>query len=279
MKLHFLDCAALNDLVEPDQVHVRHNLIERAKARELLVPATWPLIWEVAATRAVNETKYHKMLDLLWAISARRFLQGAHERMVKELRSGDALGVPGCLDAELELNVPADVAEVDASATKHRDRSRQMVEEEVAIAAATAEMLLANEKKGPDSQPWQLVLKGGFRHKKHVYDLADHYALEGVQRIAKENGIDPSGLDHRRLPTFWSAGRIHAARVIAVMVTRVSPVGKKIPKAPDLQHLREAESYADVFVTSDRRLRLFAERVIDLRCEVLDYKQWAARLT
>jgi hypothetical protein len=97
--------------------------------------------------------------------------------------------------------------------------------------------------------------------------------------VAAEAKIDPAVLDHRKLPTFWSAGRIHAARVIAVMVRKVSPDGLKSPKALDLQHLREAESYADVFVTGDRRLRLFAETVLDRRCEVLDYADWTARLT
>jgi hypothetical protein len=175
MTMHILDCSALNALIEPDQIHVRNDLVRQTKYGGLLVPATWPLVWEVAATRAVNDTKYRKMIEFLFQISSRSFLATPNERMLAEMKAGGSVGVPGCLDEDRELMPLADAELVDAAAKEHLDRARDQLIDEVAQAEDTAVTLLAKELEHPGSRPWRKILKEGFRQTKQVYDLADHY--------------------------------------------------------------------------------------------------------
>ena len=72
---------------------------------------------------------------------------------------------------------------------------------------------------------------------------------------------------------------IHVARIRVVLVGGTSPAVRKSAGQLDLLHLDEAASYADVFVTCDRRLRAFARDVRELRCLVLSFEEWASRLT
>jgi hypothetical protein len=88
-----------------------------------------------------------------------------------------------------------------------------------------------------------------------------------------------AGIDPRALPTFWYSALIHVARIRAVLIGRTSPTGKKSPGQIDLIHLEEAAAYADVFVTSDGRLRAFAKSVRGLKCEVISFDDWATALT
>lgn len=46
----------------------------------------------------------------------------------------------------------------------------------------------------------------------------------------------------------------------------------------DLPHLEETASYADIFMTSDRRLRAFARGVPQLRCKVVSNMTQATRV-
>jgi hypothetical protein len=108
--------------------------------------------------------------------------------------------------------------------------------------------------------------------------FADHSARQTVEEFG-EKQTEASSVDHRALPSVWARAIIHTARAYAVIVGGTSPNGNRSPKFVDLTHLGEAAAYADVFVSSDRPLRAFAQTVRGLRCEVLDYKEWAARFT
>ena len=271
--LHILDTSALNDLVEPNAAYVRHRLITATDAGRILLPATDPLMWEVGATRAVNDAKYRSMLELMLRVSRRRLLLSAPARRVRELQLGGTLGVPGCLDPGRVLVPCFEPDEIDEASSDHLGRAYGEMFSEAERALDTAEGLVAQ------AASWRRTLADEFRKPAYVYDLADYYARVAMKEFEAAAGVDSSGLDQRALPTSWSSALIHAARVYAVMVSRVSPTGLKSPKSLDLIHLGEAASYGDVFVCSDRRLRIFAATVRDLRCEVLDFDEWASRLT
>lgn len=123
----------------------------------------------------------------------------------------------------------------------------------------------------------------------HLRDLfaADARPFESDPRTVAERACirastTASGLDHRQLPSCWASAVIHAARVRAVLVGRANPAGRKTVSQLDLLHLDESAAYADVFITSDRRLRAFAhsaKTLLHLRCEVLSVEDWVTRLT
>jgi hypothetical protein len=125
---------------------------------------------------------------------------------------------------------------------------------------------------------WRKALNVESQSAAWVRALARDYAEERVAEFGQGDGVDVSGLDVCRLPTFWMSALIHVARIRAVLVERTSPTGNKSTNQLDLMHLEEAASYADVFVCRDRRLRTFSSHVLDLRCEVLSFEQWHERL-
>ncbi len=271
--LHVLDHSVLNRLVESDVARLRHRLITEAEAGRILIPATHPLTWELGPTRAVNDAKYRAMVELLLRISRGRFLLDAPGRIVKELQRGRSLTYPDYLDPDHGMVPVFDPEVIDEAAAGHLGRSRGEMFCEAEQASDSADALIALD------QDWRETLIEAFRTREYTFDLADHYARETTKDFEGLAEVDVPLVDPRALPTVWSHALIHTARVRAVMVARVSPTGRRSPKSLDLLHLKEAAAYGDVFVCLDRSLRAFAGTVTDLRCEVLDFEDWAARFT
>jgi hypothetical protein len=140
--------------------------------------------------------------------------------------------------------------------------------------------LAASEDAEPEADPretWQGAFQRAYATKDYALALAKRFARDDVDNYAGRERIDPRGLDPRSLPTFWASALAHVARIRAVTIASMSPKGKKSPGQIDLLHLKEAAAYADVFVTSDRRLRALASTVRELPCAVLATEEWIAR--
>ena len=273
MKLHFPDTSALNDLADSGPALVRHRLIDEVKAGRIVLLGTAPLILELNGTRAVNPAKHVAMVDLFRTISGgSNLLADPPTRRERELRKGGALTYPEFVESGFEPSL--DPVAVDRAAAYHAGYARGARLAEAQKATEAEEALDARDPS------WRKKLKEAHRNDKYVLDLAEDYARIAMEDFGKRVGISlTSSLNPRAHPTFWQSALIHVARIRAVLVGRTSPTGNKSPGQLDLLHLEEAASYADVFITSDGRLRSFAKDVRELGCEVVSYAEWAATLT
>jgi hypothetical protein len=281
--VHTLDTGALTDLAEPQHGLTRHRLLDEIAAERILVLGTTPLLWELPALRAKDEHLFRASLDLLVRITRSRVLLSPPTRHEDELRARGPLPYPAFMDPQHGI-VPDEEPETMARAAAVNEghaRGLRFSEMEQAVDAADALQEEARRQarasgEQHDPRAWRRSLKRA--PPEFWFDQADYNAQVIVRQIATRAGLDPAGVDHRNLPSFWGPALIHAARVRAVLIEGTSPAGRKSVSKLDLLHLEEAAAYADVFVTTDRRLRVFAERVCR-RCEVISLDAWAHRLT
>jgi hypothetical protein len=254
MQLHVFDTSSFNLLVEPEAALARHRLLEEVDAEHVLFLLTHPLIWETLGTRAVDDAKYRAMTDLAARISKRRLLIDPPTRRVRELEARRALTLAEVIDPEHEFVGLLDPEKVDREAAMRSGMGRglRFAEAEKANAAALdlddlARAKSAEQGEAPPTSPskiWRRGLKQGASDE-YLLALAEHFAGSAVERFGDHYRIDVTGVEPRRLPSFWASALIHVARVQAVMVARHSPTGRKTAN----------------------------------RCEVLSFEQWAERLT
>jgi hypothetical protein len=285
IRVHILDTSALSDLAEHSQYALaRHKLLDGVAAGRMLVLGTAPLLWELAGLHALDPALLRASMDLLIRITGSRMILATPTRQVEELRSKGALPYPGFVDPDHTIVPMEDREALAHAAAVNEGRVRGLRFHEAEQAQDTADALdeetrrQANEKgEEYDPKAWHRALKkvpASF-----WYEQAEHNARVQMDRVAANAGVSTSGVSHRDLPSFWASALIHAARIRAVLVGRTNPAGRRAVGRLDLLHLSEAAAYADVFVTSDRRLRVFAPSVLNLRCEVLSLEAWVARLT
>ena len=285
MKLHLFDTSALSDLAEAENALLRHRLIADVDSGRIVVLATHPLIWEIAGVRAANEPHYIGMMDLLFRVTRRRVLLRLQRRAEAEIRNGGPLAFPAYVDDEQRLELPLDVEEIDTAAATNVATAAGLTFREAERAEDTRQGLedearrQAREKGEPyDATAVRRGLKEAYERQEYVLDLIEHYARTDVDEVCSEVGLIVPSLHPRSFPSLWSRAVTHVARIRAVMVGGTRPAGRKSPGAIDLIHLKEAGAYADVFVTSDRRLRAFAANLYEKRCDVLSFEEWAATL-
>jgi hypothetical protein len=288
MRVQILDTSALTDLVAPGSALVRHQLLDEVDAERIVVLVTHPLIWEVSATRAVNEEKYRAMVELLARSSRGRVLLRLPLRRERELRARRALEFPEFIDSEMQFVPLFDAKAVDGIAAHGAGVARGLRFAEAEKALETVQALDAEERRQRSAQGapldgsgtgWRKALKHANRDKNYLLKFAESFARDAVTESGKRFGVDASPLHPRSLPTFWSSALIHVARIRAVVVAGTSPNGRRSANQMDLLHLKEAATYADSFVCSDVPLREFAKGVPDLGCEVVAFDEWATRLT
>jgi hypothetical protein len=286
MMLHLLDTSAHSILAAPHNAGVRHRLIPQVDAGSIVVLVTRPLLRELPGTRAVNQAHYDNMMDLLYRITQRRLLLSVPPRLEKEVRKGGPLVFPEYVDDEHVLEPPRDADEIDTAAARYAGESAGLTFHEMERATDTVDTLEeeARRQARVQGQPydpvsWRRGLREAFKQEAYVLDHAEHHARKDMHDVSAEIGVDVTSLEPRNLPTAWGRAVVHVARIRAVVLGKTSPKGKKSPGALDLAHLKEAAAYADVFVTHDGSLRAFAEQVVPaLRCEVLSFDEWAARI-
>lgn len=287
VKLHFLDTSALTDLVEPGAALARHRLIDEVSAERILVLGTAPLLLEMSETHAVDGPKHQAMLDLFDRITrGSTLLADPPTRRERELRARGALAYPGFLetgyaptrDPQAVNSTRPSASEYlaamrSAEATKALNAKRELdaLERDAAMARG--------DPFDDERPPWRAKLKAAFARDPYVTDLAEHYARTAIAEYGATLGVSTDGLTPQSFPTFWSSAVIHVARMRAVLVGGTSPTGKKSASQIDILHLEEAASYADVFVSSDGRLRAFAGTVPNLACKVISFLDWERELT
>jgi hypothetical protein len=273
MKVHLLDTSALTDLSETADAIVRHRVLDEISADRIVVLGTYPLMWELYGTRAVNEPKFRRQVDLLLRMTRGRLLLDAPARRVRELQAGGPLTYPGFVDDKWQLVPTAEAEQVDTAAAHGEGVKFGLIFRELEMAHDSIREL---DRVSPG---WRKELTGAYRSGRYATELGEIYGQIGMKLFEARAGVDASQLTASTLPTFWSSALIHVARIYAVIVGGTSPKGRRSAGQFDLMHLEEAASYANVFVTSDASLRSFAKKVRDLRCEVLSFEDWAARLT
>jgi hypothetical protein len=288
VKICCLDTSALNDLLEPNTVLVRHRLIDEVNARRIVVLGTAPLLLEMSGTYDVDAARHVAMIDLFHRISrGSNLLLDPVVRRERELRAGRALVYPAFVESNYEPSFEANAVQRAAAFATGCIRGMRFLEAEKASEAVRTlddrERQLASargELSDPSDPAWRRTLKVARGDERFMAQLVEDFARAAIDACAHRLRIEnAAGLNPRDLPTFWQSASIHVARIHAVIVGRTSPTGRKSAGQVDLLHLDEAASYADVFVTSDRRLRAFAKTVRELRCEVLSFTEWAGGIT
>jgi hypothetical protein len=284
-----LDTSALGALTAPEAFQIRHRLLEKVRGGGLILLVTDPLGWEMAAARAVNDTKYRAMVDLLARLTNGRVLLSAPDRREREAKLGRALTFDEVVRAAQRFVQIFDVRVVDEEAARRGGMLRGLRFREAEKASDTVEALDAEVRKqrltqsaiastSDERSVWHDGLKKQFRNPAYVGQLVADYARTDLDGIGELYRLNTSGLDPLSLPTFASVAAIHVARVRSVIVGGTSPTGRRSANQADLLHLEEAASYADVFVTCDGRLKAFAETVSSLRCRVATFNEWSKEL-
>ncbi len=288
MQLCFLDTSALTDLVAPDAAFIRHRLIDRVNGGNVVVLGTAPLLLELSGTYEVDAPKHLAMVDLFHRISrGSHFLLDPPTRRERELRCGRGLIYPDFVESRFEPSLEVEAIGHAAAAYAGYSRGMRFAEAEKAADAIRAlddlerqAALAVGSVFDLHDPQWRRTMIQANRSESYALRLAEDYARIAIDRFAPTVGItDTETLGARALPTFWCSALIHVARIRAVVLGGTSPTGNKSVGQLDLIHLEEAASYADLFVTSDCRLRAFAKEVRGLRCQVLSFDDWAAALT
>lgn len=283
-KLHVLDCSALNDLVEPGAAVARHRVLEEVKAGRLLVPVTHPLLWEMVPTRALDDAKYRRLSDLAGRLSREYWQFDLWQRRVLELRVRRALTLREVLNQNEVFLQVYDAPTVDQAAAQYEGFARGSAFAEAEKVQLSLDALddLARKHLGYEGhdprEAWHRPVKDANRSEKYALSFAERFARGEIEMFARRLGIDARGIEPRALPTFWSCALIHVARLRELLVARQSPTSSKAPNQTDVIHLKEAAAYAEVFVTSDKRLRSFSKKVRELTCEVLSFGEWVTRI-
>jgi hypothetical protein len=286
MQVHTLDTSALSELAKQPHGLVRHRLIDEIAAERIVVLGTHPLLLELAGAHRANRAHFRAMFELLIRITSRRLLLPALQRIDRELSARGPLAFPDFVDQKEGVVPFDDSAALEQGEADLFGRTRGLAfreAEQTADAARDLDDLGRRQARAAgvpfDESRWRKGLKDQFRVPAWLHDLAEHYARKTIEHRGKASGIDVSGLSPSSVPSAWSSAWIHVSRMRAVIVGGASPTGKKSPGPLDLVHLKEAASYADMFVTKDRGLLAFAKDVPGLRCEVLSFDQWARRFT
>jgi hypothetical protein len=283
MQIHALDTCALTDLAEPDHAALRQRVVAHARTGRLIVPVTQGLLWEVPATRARNDGKYRAMVDLLWRISrGGHVLMNVPGRCAEEARARRALTREEIFLARQRFVPVVDPTTVDSQAAEGAEMARALLREEeerVRLSIAGMDESVRahygnDSPHGQETSVWRSALRDARLLRSRVAPFAQQLARAALEKTGARERIDVADLDPRSLPTCWSHALIHVARVRDVVVLGQRPSSRKATGQLDVVHLQEAAGYADVFVTSDRRLRLFAGRVHGLTCRVLSFADW-----
>ena len=169
---------------------------------------------------------------------------------------------------------------VRAVAATVADAQERSYAEEVRKARETVEHLDANDadeaRKAADANdggvltPWRATIATDDAAREAI--IAD-WALDEMVATAMRLGV-PFGRsllpDPRTLLSFYLVKVVHVTRILGVILEGRSPTSTDVY---DLTALQDAACYADVFVTTDRKLLNLAARV-PLPIRIINFTTW-----